>query len=248
MSDDNVIRETFIVRAASCFGWLLLFGLLGALATAAVGVACAKWGERYASRRSHTAMIEQMDQIKRGEIDCLVQPDPRFIDELMADKDCTTKICEIDLRGDVSDQRLGRLRELPNVRCIVLLFAGEPDAFLERLHGMASVEQLTLEYTAPSRRGIESIGKFPKLKSLCLPVDAKKLGDLHGIESHPRIENLVLTRIVECDKRLLPILQSLPRLRTVKLEGVDDPAEAESFEKNLRKALPHCQCTVRTGA
>ena len=191
-------------------GWRV-FGLVGTLATVLFAAAYARWIDRDDLRQSRALMTQQMEQIKRGEINCLVQPDPRLIDELLADTACMAKIRELDLGGDLSDERLGRLRELPNLNCIVLIFARDPDVFLERLQGMAAVEQLTFEWTSPSRRGAECISKFPKLRSLCLPLASEKIDDLHAIEKHPSLENLVFTRMVRCDKRLLPFLQSLPR-------------------------------------
>jgi hypothetical protein len=186
-------------------------------------------------------MMEQMAQIRQGEISCLVQPDPRFINELLADTTCAVKIRELYLGGDLSDERLGRLRELPNLKCIVLLFTDNPDSFLERLQGMTTVEELTLEHSFASHRGIKIIGSFPKLKSLCLQAATGAIGDLDGIKNHPSIENLVLTRI-ECDERVLPVLKSLPRLRSVTIEDVEK--SAEGFEQSLRSALPNCQCSV----
>lgn len=146
--------------------------------------------------------------------------------------------------GDLADERFGRLRELPNLKCIVLLFAANADTFLERLRGLTTIEVITLERTGLSRRGIELVNEFPKLKSLCLPLSRNEVDSLQGIENHPSIENLILTR-TECDDRLLPLLQSLPRLRSVTIEDVEK--DAKSFEESLRKALPNCRCSVALG-
>ncbi|MGA2259044.1 MAG: hypothetical protein ABSG53_30605 [Thermoguttaceae bacterium] len=244
MSDENETREATSVKAALCVAWLLLFGVLGALATTPLAnVLCAKWIAQDDLRRGHALMTEQMEQIKRGAVTCLVQPDPRFIEELLADTTCAAKIREIDLGGDVSDERLGLLRKLPNLKYVVFLFARDPDIFLERLQGMATIEGLTLERTMPGRRGIELIGGFPKLKSLCLPC-GNAISDLDGIKNHPSIKNLVLTR-VGSETHLVPFLQSLPRLRSVAIEDVEEGDEAH--KENLHKALPNCQCTVKLG-
>ena len=242
--NDALSREETATKVASCFAWLALFGLFGVLATVLVTAVCAKWSDRDNARRSHALMIEQMEQIRRGEIKCLVQPDPSFIDELLADAKCVANIQEVYLGGDVSDEQLGRLRELPNLKCLVLLFVDNPDIFLERLQGMTTIEELTLERTWASRRAIEFMNTFPKLKSLSLPVVGNKVGDLDGIKNNVSIENLVIGR-VGCDNRLLPLLQSLPHLRSVTIE--DAERGEESFEASLRKALPHCRCSVRLG-
>ncbi len=65
-----------------------------------------------------------------------------------------------------------------------------------------------------------------------------------GLKKHGSIENLVVTRL-GCEPRLLPILQSLPRLRRVTIEDAEN--DAESFEKSLQDALPGCQCSVELG-
>lgn len=243
-SKHDVPREDAAARAASCVGWLALFGLLGIFATALVTVLCSHWGDQDNARRSRALMAEQMEQIRQGKIHCLVQPAPDCVGELLADASCAANIREVYLGGDVSDERLGRLRELPNLRCVVLLFAENLDILLERLQGLATLEELTLEGTWPSRRGIEFINSFPKLKSLCLPVVGHEVASLEGIKSHPSLENLVLGRI-GCDDRVLPLLRSLPRLRSVTIE--DAERDEKAFEELLRKTLPNCQCSVRLG-
>jgi hypothetical protein len=243
VSNDNTTRERLVVKLATCFGWLVLFGVLGVLATMAVNAACTKWITQDAVRHSRASMMTQVEQIKRGEVKCFVQPDPALVDELLADPECAAKIDELYLGGDVSDERLGRLRELPNLRCIVMLFAYKPEIFLERLQGMATIEELTLEHSYPSGHGIQCIKSFPKLKSLCLPLERDTTGDLSGIKNHPSIEQMVLVRPY-CDEQLLSLLKSLPRLHSLTIEDPDEQG-ATSFEEPLRKALPHCQCSVR---
>lgn len=244
MSGDALHGESSIAKAASCLAWLAVFGLLGALVTVLVSSVGARWCDNYTARQSHALMIEQAEQIKRGSQTCLVQPDPNFIHKVIADADCAAHIHELYLGGDVSHKQLGRLRELPNLKCVVLLFATGSDVLLERLHGMPTIEQLNLERTWVSGRGIAHIQSFPKLKSLSLQVDADNLGALDGIKNNTSIENLVISR-AGYDNRLLPLLQSLPRLRSVTIE--DAQRDAESSEGALRQALPNCQCSVRLG-
>jgi hypothetical protein len=244
MPNDSLPREETDAKASSCLGWLVLFGLLGALATALLAAVLAAWSDRESQRRSDVLMMAQIEQLRRGEIHCLVQPDPGFINKLLADANCAANIDELYLGGDVSDERLGRLRELPNLKCVVLLFADNPDLFLERLQGMTTVEELILDHTWPLRCGVEFIGSLPNLKSLSLPVAKDKISDLDGVKNHGSIENLTLSR-VGADSRLLPFLRSLPRLGNLTIE--DAERDDKSFEKSLRESLPNCRCSVRSG-
>ncbi|MCX5682077.1 MAG: hypothetical protein NT049_00095 [Planctomycetota bacterium] len=118
-----------------------------------------------------------MEELKRGNIDCLVQPDPRFVDELLADAACALKIRALYLGADVSDPRLGRLRELSNLKSVVLLSANDPDEFLEKLRGLTTIEELSLVFCSPSRHGIEHIGSLPNLKKFGLCMGRMDPGD-----------------------------------------------------------------------
>jgi len=244
MSSENETREATGAKVASCLGWLLFYGVLGVLATRLLlKPTCAKWIARDDMRRSRAMMMEQMEQIKRDATTCLVQPDPRFIDDLLADAACAAKIREVDLGGDISDERLGLLRKLPHLKYIVFLFADRPDILLERLQGMTTIEGLTFEYTHPGHRDMELIRGFPRLKSLCLPC-GNPIGDLDGLKNHPTLENLVLTR-VGLEKHLVPFLQSLPRLRSVSIQDVEEGDAA--LQDELHKVLPNCRCAVELG-
>jgi hypothetical protein len=225
-------------------GWLALFAVLGAFVTALAAAACGKWSEQEALRRADAAMAAQLEQIKRGEIHCLVQPEARFVDELLADKDCAANVFELYLGGDLSDERLGRLRELPRLKCVVFLFADNAEGLLERLQGMETIEVLEFNYSPLSPQGIELAKRFPNLMSLTLSIRREQIGDLDGLKNHSSLENLSLDRI-GCDDRLLPILESLPHLRSVTIE--DAAKGAKMFEESLRNALPHCECSVRLG-
>jgi hypothetical protein len=232
--------ETAKRGLSACWGWLLLFWLIGCVVLTAVLTGARTWADHEEARRSRALLTEQMELLRQGKVNCLVAPDPRFVAEVLADHDCAANVRDLYLGGDTCDQRLGRLRELPNLKCLVLLFADNPDALLERLRGMSTLEELTIDRTFLSRQSIDHIGCFPKLKSLCLPVYGLKPGDLEGIRNHPSIEALFLTR-ADCDEALIPLLQSMPRLKTVTIQV---GRVVKKFEKSLQKALPNCQCRV----
>jgi hypothetical protein len=191
---------------------------------------------------SRELMQEQIAQLRRGEIHCLSQPDPRFVDELLADPVAAAQVHELYLGGDVSDVRLARLRELPNLKSVILLVAEHADVFLERLQALPSLEVLDLERTPLAPEGIAALRRFPMLKSLTLMLYFDRIGDAEGLRGHPTLEHLTLTRSA-CDPRLVPILQSLPRLQSV---SIDDhgPADYRVFEKMMLAVLPNCRCSV----
>ena len=70
---------------------------------------------------------------------------------------------------DVSDERLGRLRQLPNLKRIELLFAQKVDVFLDRLKGMPTIETLDLEFSHPwDERLTPLLRSFPRLRRMTI--------------------------------------------------------------------------------
>ncbi len=240
MLDESQQTEKIDGKASSCLGWLMLWGLLGVLMSAIAGGLTAMWCERYEPERSRQLLAEQIEQLRQGEINCLVQPDPRFLDELLADREATAKICELYMGRDVADPRFKRLRELPSLRCIALVFAENSDVLLKHLGGMETVEVLSLDHTWPSAEGIQAIGRFPHLRSLCVGVG--KPSELEGLRNHPKLENILL--VTKLDKELIPILQSLPQLRKISIEYREESKMADDFKSLLEKSLPRCKCSV----
>lgn len=231
-------------RRPTWLGWMALFAVIGVVATVGIQYLVDAGFQRADSRKTRAAMRDQMDLLRRGQIDCLVQPDPRFIDEILADKACAVAVRDVYLGGDVSDPRLGRLREFPHLRSIVFLFADSPDNVLESLRGMASIEGLSFEHVRLSRRNFGQIASFPNLKSLCFPQYRLTANDLQPLERHPSLERLALTKAT-LDRDLLPLFQSMPRLRYVGIgdwSSGEEPPEKHLSAKSLREALPGCEC------
>jgi hypothetical protein len=158
-----------------------MFGLIGVLVVSGLLIVTRRWCEEEGGRRSHAVLMELMEELRRGRIDCLVQPDPRFIDELLADVACASKVRDLYLGADVSDPRLGRLRELPNLKSVVLLSAIAPDEFLKELRGSTTIEELSMVFCIPSHRGVEHIHKLPKLKRFGLCINRLNRGDWESI-------------------------------------------------------------------
>ena len=177
-----------------------------------------------------------------------MNPDPRFVAELLADAACAAKVRNLYLGGDVSDPRLGRLRELPNLKCMVFLFADHHNAFLRRMHAVPSIEELTFDHTRLARDDVDQISRFPRLKSLSLASVSRlgdfQPGDLDGLRGHPSLERLRCDRTAS-DKGRIPLFQSMPHLRDLSValcHAEKATPSVDSLEKLLVKALPGCKC------
>jgi hypothetical protein len=233
---------------APWFGWMALFGAIGVSVTIGIQGLVEDWCCRDSLRQSRVWMMEQADQLRRGETNCLVKPDPAVVEELLADSACAAKIRDLYLGGDLSDPRLGRLRELRNLKCVILLFARNQDVFLERLNGVPMIEELTVSRTFLSRSDIARIATFPNLKWLAIaeyPLHAKDLDELAG---HRSLERLAIDRATS-EKELVPLLKSLPRLRefSISIETEKGGMSRGALQNLLDKALPRCKCHVLDG-
>lgn len=236
--------STPVGHSIAWFGWMALFGTLGVLVAIGVHSYVDEWCDRDTVRQCRQWMTDQADQLRRGEIDCLVNPEPAFVEELLTDATCAANVRELYLGGDLSDPRLAALRELPNLRSIVFLFAENHEALLNRLGGMPTVEKLTFDHTLLSRRDAESIAAFSNLKSLAIN---RGIGttDLQAISGHRSLGRLAVDRTTP-DKEWLPFLKSLPRLQEVSIGIYDDrDSSTDTFQKLLQQALPRCKCRVR---
>ena len=227
------------------FGWMAFFGAVGVFLTAGVRHFVVGWSERDLSRQSRVWMLDQAAQLRRGEINCLVNPDPAFIDELLADTACTAKVRDLYLGGDLFDPRLGRLRELPNLKCIIFLFAENQNSLLKRLHGMPGIEELTFDRTWLSHDDMAHIAAFPHLKSLSFDVCQLRGGDMRELSRHPTLERLAIQSVTS-NKELSGFFRSMPRLRELSLGICNEDFDAShgSFENALKQALPRCKCRV----
>jgi hypothetical protein len=225
----------------ACLLWLIFYGFFGFMVLMVVLHFVHKYADAEELRQRRAIMDEQIKAIKTGEVDCLVHPDPLFIDIILADAYCANNIHDLYLGGDISDDRLAQLRELPNLKCIIFLRAENPDEFLKCIRGTTSIEALSLTMTHISRIGVDAIAGLPNLKSLCIPISGLKSTDLEGLKNHLVLEHVFLTE-AEPDENLIPILQSLPKLRSVTIHF---GSNCGNYEQLLQEALPDCECTVQ---
>ncbi|MBN2294944.1 MAG: hypothetical protein JXM70_21125 [Pirellulales bacterium] len=229
----------------------LVLGILGLLLLAAIGYLTVtlkqivdQKGGRAILRQREAAMDQQIQELQERKIDCLVNPDPAFLDELFSDAGCVENLTTLYLGSEVSDPRLARLRDSPNLKSLIFYWSEDPGVFLGHFRGMTSIEEVSLDRSYVSREGIEDLASLPKLKSLCLSMRGLDASDFESLKGHSSIENLFLTE-AKCDERLIPILQSLPRLKNVTIE-LRDGETAKELEKSLSLALPDCECSVQS--
>jgi hypothetical protein len=179
------------------FGWMFLFGTVGILTTVGLHRFVDAWCPRDEVRSNRALMTDQIEQLRNGEINCLIAPDSRYIEELLAERAAAAAVRDVYVGGDLSDPRLACLRELPNLKCIVFLFAKHPTPFLQRMHGTATIEELSFDCTQLARADVEQIASFPNLKSLGIGPHgipfgtvAVQISDLDGLRGHPSLERL----------------------------------------------------------
>lgn len=242
MCEDRAKREELLVKLATCAAWCFLFAMVCAGLTAWASAKCQQWCEGNLQEQRHAALREQIDLIRQGDLDCLVQPDPQFIHEVLDDPACVARIRAVDLAGDLSDERLGRLRELTNLSRLVLLFARRTERLLDRVADIPTVEEVDLIHTHVAKCGIDALMRLPRLKVLSLSAPCIAIGDMEGMRNHPTLEDLLVTHNLHWDDSLVSLLQSLPRLRKVTITGLEEAPKA--LEQSLRRSLPGCECHV----
>ena len=162
-------------------------------------------------------MTSQIADIKAGKTDTLIGIDPRFIDDIFADPDCVAKVLSIYfMMGDMSDERLGRLRDLPNVRQIIFYDVRGADIFLKRIRGMPSVESMSFSGMNLPEEAIRHLSSFPNLKLL-------------GCGQYNLTDNGLLQ------------LRDLPQLEDLRIEYTAQVSDKGI--KKLQQALPDCKIT-----
>jgi hypothetical protein len=202
------------------------------------------WAEQAFAQKTEGIQKAHLEKIRKGGTDCLVQPDAAMVDAIFSDAAIAKNIKTLYLGNDVSGLYLARLKELPNLKCIVLLNAKQPEIFLERISGMKSVETISLERSYIPQNKIDLFSTFPNLDSLCFPIFRIPLKALEGLKNHPALEKLYLTK---CDAAGddFSVLKSLPRLRELTIRTRPDYEGESVLTASLRQALPDCKCIVR---
>ena len=205
-------------RKMAWFGWMFLFGAMGILMTIGLQHLVSTWCEQDEFRNNDRWMMDQMQQLRQGEINCLVDPDPRIIEELLADAAPAAAVRDVYLGGDLSDPRLGRLRDLPNLKCIVFLCANHHNEFLQLMHSAPAIEELSFGCTQLVRADVDQLASFPHLKSLGIGSNSPfmnqtglNVSDLDGLRGHPSLEQLRLRLVSRRDGCDSPKYSATPR-------------------------------------
>ena len=129
----NEPRETTLVRLVTCCGWLMVSSLVAVIAYVVIDGWCLQSVARETIDEGRRLLRVQMDQLTRGEINCLCQPDPALLSELLADAACAGHVrdvragaagaCSSVLRHErrscqrVADGFVGPQRIVPERRC-----------------------------------------------------------------------------------------------------------------------------------
>jgi hypothetical protein len=246
MADNNSSPIITTRKRPSVLLWIIFFIAIGYIGMMLVLLRIDNYCSLEEMRRRHLAMTEQMEMLKNGEINCLVHPDPLFLDEILADNNVAAKIQYIYLGGDLSDERLVRLKELPHLRCIISLSAQNLDIFLDRIRGMSTIEELSLERSSiGSQKGVESLSSFPNLKSLCFSIKEVNSENFKCLINHPKLEKLFLV-MSQPDESLIPVLKKMPHLRSITIQTQLE--DAKPLERLLCEALPEVECCVQPSA
>ena len=242
MATENDGQPASGQHAATWFGWMTLFGLAGIVFTIFVQSYIARQCQEDADRQNHVWMMEQADQLRRGKIDCLVNPDPEFIEELLADTACAAKVREVYLGSDLGDSRLGRLAELPKLRCVDFVHARNQSELLRRLSGKSTIEKLTFDGTPLSRDDLRHIAGCVNLKLLAFTIYWRS-SDNRPERDGAAAAGTASVPAPTFDAEALATLAKLPHLRKVSIgfRVYDSWPGQKAFEKSLERAMPRCE-------
>jgi hypothetical protein len=235
-------QEQLKNHIAAWFGWMVIFGTAGIVVTVCIQGYVLRQCQQDVDRQSHTWMMEQADQLRRGEIDCLVNPDPEFVEELLADSACAARVREVYLGSDLGNSRLGKLADLPNLRCVDFVHAYNHSALLQSLHGKSTIDKLTFDGTPLSRDDLRHIASLPNLKLLAFSIywrSSDDPGDRNG-----SIAGGTLSAVIpSLDTDVIATLSKLPHLRkaSIGIRAYDAWPGQEAFKKSLKQAMPRCE-------
>lgn len=116
---------------------------------------------------------------------------------------------------------------------------------LRSFQGHARLATLQLEKCDITPEVMDAIRKLPQLNTLCLSTYGIQTSDLAPLKGHPGLEHLVVHRLQPA-AGLAPLLQSLPRLRDVKIELCEESKiPLDVVTAAVKKALPKCQVEVQ---
>ncbi len=227
----------------SSLPFFLIFGVIAYAAFPFVKQSITQQAEQAAAKQSRVALADQLREIKAGKTNALVHPAPQFIEDVFADAECAAKIRDVYLGGDVSDPRLAKLAELPNLKCVILFGAGNVDAFIEGIRDSKNIEELCLDWSV-MKTGFACLKSLPNLRSLAFQVNCNTQEELDGLKNLQSLERLTISRLWQSDKpiSILPILQSYPRLRELTIGAECRERDFEEYKRSIISALPNCKC------
>jgi hypothetical protein len=232
------------VRRGSALVWVI-----GSLALCILGLIvmtnqASRWFDNEAIRLRRDATNRQLDDVRSGKQDCLVEPEPGCVDSLLMDRKCKENIKWIYLGGDISDPRLARLAEVPKIDTVVLIYAADPETFLDAMSANASISSLQLEKCGITPNVMAAIRKMTMLKGLHVCSGNSRFDVLAALKGHPSLEQLSVNGL-ELGPGFVELMRSLPRLRRLDITLPEEPdLHPNAIMAELKKALPNCQIEI----
>jgi hypothetical protein len=181
-----------------------------------------------------------MADVKAGKRTAMRDPDPSLLDDSLQDREFTSGVREVLITSSrtIDDSRLSLLQRFPNLQTIRIEYAGDADAFLEHIHGMASLEELCFHNARFSAAGAKRLGSFPRLKRLSL--DQATDATLRQIRELRQLEELEIAYGDVTDAGL----EHLKHLTQLKALDLWYTGFTKQGITNLQQALPNCRIAV----
>jgi hypothetical protein len=181
-----------------------------------------------------------MADVKAGERTTVFGPDPGLLEDSLQDREFASAVRKVVITSHrtIDDHRFSCLKRFPNLQVIWIEYAGDADAFLEHIQGMASLEELGFHHAQFSATGAKLLRSFPRLKRLQL--DRATDATLGQIEELPQLEalNIAYGHVSDAGLEHLKHLTQLKRL-DLWYTGFTQQGIA-----SFQQALPKCKVTV----
>lgn len=134
--------------------------------------------------------------------------------------------------ASISCSAVDAILRAPKLQKLDLEDSNFDDVMAEQISNSATIEELDVAGTSISRRGLERICSMPKLRSLDIWALALSADDLGLLTRIPNLEYLSLGHHELKSRDVLPVLEALPSLKRLWLDGVAlSSAEVSQLEE-----------------
>jgi internalin A len=184
---------------------------------------------------SRARLARQISDVKAGKTTRLWEADPKLLEVVLKDEDCASKITEVVISPvNVSDSEYCHLKQLPHLQAIRLEYIDNVDQFLENIHGMTSLEELTINRARISEAGLRHLSTFPRLTQIHIHNATDDM--LRHFGELTQLRSLELSYGTVSDAGL-EHLARLTRLQTLDLWYTKVTSKGVA---KLQQALPEC--------